>query len=409
MAAGFRGSWIVAVAFLAEFAVTGLAIICYPLFAGPIQREFGVTMLQFNLPVTPFSVVMTLAGFVVGPLLDRRSIRAVMALGGVILTLTLVSMSFATAALQLGILFGVGAASSMVLFGPLPAMTVTTKWFERRRGRAIGIVSLSPLAAGVSLPPLCGALIEGVGWRATLRWLSLGTSLIVPLVWLVIRNRPEDVGQLPDGMPRDASTGAPGVDFPAWSPRALLADRAFWVMSIAVGAVFGFLQAWTPNVGKFFGDLGYGVREQAWPLMAAGALGIPGILLCGWLAERRDSRSLIWISIASQVAAFGAMRGHPSLEVLIAASAVIGVAAGGLTPFYVALLARTYGPASFGTAMGVAGLVMLPFASVAPPILGGLRDASGSYERALLVIMSVLVMSAGVLALLPSSRGDRAL
>jgi sugar phosphate permease len=402
MSSGFRGWRIVAVAFLAEFAATGIAIISYPLFAVPIQHEFGVSMLQFNLPLTPFSIVMTLAGFVVGPLLDRRPIRAIMALGGLVLALTLALMSLATTAAQLGFLFAIGASLSMVLLGPLAAMTVTAKWFERQRGRAIGVVSLSPLAAGVLLPQLCGALIEGVGWRATLRWLSLGTAAVVPLVWLVIRNRPEDIGQLPDGESREASRGTTSAEGPVWSPRALIAERAFWVIALAVGAVFGFLQAWTPNIGKYFGDFGYGVREQAIPLMAAGAIGIPGTLLCGWLAERRDPRLLIWIAIALQVAAFAAMRGQPGWAVLIAASAAIGVAAGGLTPFYAALLARTFGPASFGTAMGVSGLVMLPFAAAAPPIIGGLRDATGSYDLALLVIVCVLVLSAGVLALLPS-------
>src|SRR4030095_1580653 len=182
MSSGFRGWRIVAVPVLGEFAATGIAIISYPLFAVPIQHEFGVSMLQFNLPLTPFSIVMTLAGFVVGPLLDRRSIRAIMALGGLVLAITLALMSLATTAAQLGFLFAIGASLSMVLFGPLAAMTVTAKWFERQRGRAIGVVSLSPLAAGVLLPQLCGALIEGVGWRATLSWLSLGTAAVVPLV-----------------------------------------------------------------------------------------------------------------------------------------------------------------------------------------------------------------------------------
>jgi MFS family permease len=402
MSSGFRGWWIVGVAFLAQFASLGLSIITYPLFADPIQDEFAVSMMEFNLVGAPFTVVMTLAGPIVGPMLDRYSIRAIMASGALLLAASLALMSFATAPWQLGALFGMGVALSVTLLGPLPATTVVAKWFERQRGRAIGVVSLGPLAAALLLSLAAGALIESVGWRATLRWFSLGALLVVLPVWLVIRNRPEDIGQEPDG----GSAGGAALDhfaaMPAWSTRALLSARSFWALALALGLVFGFLQGWQLNIGKYGDDLGYGVQQQSWLLVAAAALGIPGTVLFGWLAERRDPRLLLWFSIAVQVTAFAVLRTRPDqLYVLLLASAALGGTGGGLMPLYAALLARSFGPASFGTAMGLAGLVMLPFGALAPPLLGQLRDASGNYESGLLLLIAALVVGAAILGFLP--------
>jgi sugar phosphate permease len=295
----------------------------------------------------------------------------------------------------------VGVALCVTLLGPLPATTVVTKWFARQRGRAVGIVSLGPSIAGLILAPLSGALIDQLGWRATLRWFALATLLLVPAIWAVIRNRPEDVGQVPDGEAAAAALAGHEAGPPAWSVRSLASARAFWVLAVALGLVFAFLQAWQANVGKFTHDLGYGLREQAWMLMAGATLGIPGPLVFGWLAERRDPRVLVWISLGIQIAAFALLRAQPGLPVLLAASALVGGAAGGLLPLYAALLARVFGPASFGTAMGLAGVVMMPFTAAAPLLLGQLRDASGSYASGLLALVAAFTLGAAVLGLLP--------
>jgi sugar phosphate permease len=401
MQTGFRGWWVVAVAFLGQFAALGFGIIIFPLFAQPIQEEFSISMLQFNSVMAPFSIVMTLSGPVVGPMLDRRSIRGIMAGGALLMAASLGLMSLAKTPLQLGLVFGIGPALCVTLLGPLPAMTVVTRWFERQRGRAMGIVSLGPSVAGLVLTQLCGGLIEQLGWRATLRWFSLGTLLLVPLIWAVIRNRPEDVGQVPDGDASRPAQAAHASGPPAWSMRSLVSTRAFWVIALALGVIFGFLQAWQANVGKFTHDLGYGMQEAVRMVQAGALLGIPGPLLFGWLAERRDARTLVWIAMLLLIVAFSVFRAQPGLPVLLGASGLVGGAAGGVTPLYAALLARTFGSASFGSAMGLAGVVMMPFTAVAPPLLGQLRDASGNYDSGLLAVIAAFALGSAVLALLP--------
>ena len=87
---------------------------------------------------------------------------------------------------------------------------------------------------------------------------------------------------------------------------------------------------------------------------------------------------------------------HP--VAVIGAILLFGFAGGGLLPVYAAFIGRLFGPASFGSVMGLAGLVMLPFGVGAPVVAGAVRDTGGSYERALLAIALAYGVGASMLA-----------
>lgn len=404
MKSGFRGWWIVAVAFLAQVAAIGFSMATYPLFVTSMTEEFGISLTTFNLGGTILVAAMALAGLAIGPLLDRHSIRNVMAGGALLLAASLALMSRATEVWQLGVLLGVGVAPAIAMLGPLAATTVVAKWFERLRGRAIGIASIGPIAGGLLIAYPAGVLIQSSGWRVALLWFAAGALLMVPVVWLVIRNRPEDIGQVVDGGRSAAEPEAIGSAPVVWSAGAILTSQRFWPLALALGIAFGFISGWTFNVGKFAADLGHDTERASLLLVAGAALGIPGTFLLGWLADRRDGRALLWIAIAAQVAAFAVLRAEPGFGLLLAASAVIGCGAGGLLPVYAALLGRAFGPATFGIAMGLGGIVQLPFFAVAPPLIGRLRDQSGSFDSALLLLIAVYLVAAGLLVLLQQPR-----
>ena len=401
MAAGFRGWWIVAVAFVAQIAAIGFSIVTYPLFVDAIREEFGISLMTFNVGVVVLFVVMPIAGVVVGPVLDRLSIRAVMAGGAVLLASSLMLMSRATQVWQLGALLALGVAPAVAMMGPLAATTVVAKWFERQRGLAVGIASMGPLAGGLLLAYPSSLLIGSLGWRATLVWFAIATLLVVPIIVLVIRNRPEDIGQVVDGGPGDASASHGSAMPPARSTGEILSARDFWVLALAIGMVFAFITGWSGNVAQYAEDLGHDLQRSSLLMLAGAAVGIPGTFVFGWLADRHEHRILLWIAIAMQIGAFALLRARPPFGVMLAASAILGCSGGGLMPVYASLLARIFGPASIGNAMGLAGLVMLPFGIAAPLAIGRLRDTSGSFDSALLLVIGVFCLSAAVLALLP--------
>ena len=404
-APGFRGWRIVWVAFAAQAFAVGFTIIPYGLFTPSIEREFETSTALSQLGLGFFTVVMTLAGPVVGPLLDRHSIRGLMSAGALLLSGSFLALSLATQLWQIGLLFGVLTAVGVTMLGPLAATTVVAKWFERRRGLAVGLAAMGVPAGGLVLVPLAGSLIEALGWRATLQIFAALNLLIVPFLWSTVRNRPEDVGQLPDGEPAlESDAAAPAGAGLMWSSAAILRTRSFWALALGVGIVFGFGGGWNANVPKFGQDLGHSLARMS-QLMGIGAgLGIPGTLIFGALADRFDNRRLLWVSIAVQIGALLVLRSQPGFTWLAGALFVFGLSAGGMLPVYASLIGRLFGPLSFGRVMGLAGLVMLPFGAAAPVIAGALRDAAGDYRSALGLIALAFTGGAAILGLVSVTR-----
>lgn len=402
---GFRGWWIVAVAFLSQGIAIGLTIIPYGLFATPITSEFGASVGEFQTGLALLTLVMTGVGSLIGRLLDRGSIRLIMACGSLLLASAFYAMSFATQLWQLGLGFGVGASVGVAMAGPLPATTVIAKWFDRKRGRAVGMAALGIPVAGFLLTPLSGQLLASLGWRGTLQVFAAISLLIAPLAFAVVRNTPESVGQRVDGgLAAGDAGGEP--DGPVWSPRDIIGSRNFWVLATAVGIVFGFGGGWNANAPRFGEDLGYTGEQMATLIGIAAGLGAPATLLFGALADRYDNRVLLMTAIAGQTAALAVLCTEPAEAVFTAAFLAFGFSGGALLPVYAALVARLFGAGSFGTVMGLAGLVMLPFGAVAPVIGGAMRDATGSYASALLTFTAAFALGGVLLSFIRSAVGE---
>src|SRR5262249_62075479 len=118
-----------------------------------------------------------------------------------------------------------------------------------------------------------------------------------------------------------------------------------------------------------------------------------GTLLFGALADRFDQRWLLWVIMGTHAAGFLLMRATPGAAQLYAVLVALGIVGGGMMPVYAALIGRVFGPASFGLVMGLAGLVMVPFGFAFPPIAAALRDSTGSYGPALLLLVGFVALA----------------
>lgn len=386
-----------AVAFVAQAITIGLTIIPFGLFASPLDDEFGMSIATVQLGLGLFLLVMTGASAGIGPLLDRRSIRALMAAGSALMALSFLAMSAAQHPWQLLWLFGGGAALGVAMAGPLAATTVIAKWFDERRGMAVGIAAMGPPAGGLLFTPLAGWLLTEVGWRGTLQVFALLSALIAPLALLVVRSTPAEVGQQVDGRAADSPGEAPRVQSAGISSAEILRSRNFWGLALAMGIVFGLGGGWNANAPRFGEDLGYSGQTMSMLIGFAAGLGIPATLLFGWCADRFDNRALLWLCIGGQAAALLVLWSQPGQVLFVGAILLFGFSGGGLLPVYASFIGRLFGPASFGGVMGLAGLVMLPFGAGAPVVAGLMRDASGSYRGALLAFAISFLTAASLL------------
>lgn len=380
----FHGWRIVGIAGLCQGVSVGTTFYVYGAFVKPLAAEFGASRLAVTLGLTLLTIIQGLFSPALGRLLDRGSPRSIMIAGVVVQAAGFAAFSQISAFWQAGVLFALPIAIGAHCFGPFTASTLVSRWFARRRGRALGVTSLGASFGGAVFPALVTALIaEFAGWRGAVLALSgLLLVLIAPIAWLVV-GEPEDVGTTPDGEP-----AAPGGDTARLeaerelSTEALLRDRNLWAITLAIGFGFCPVSVLLASLIPFATDLGHS-PTRAGALMggylAAGAI---GRVFFGWLTDRIDRRAVVWLAYAWFAIAWLPLLGKPSFPVLAATAAGLGVAVGGIHPIWGALTGAVYGRRHFGRAMGLMNAVMLPFAVGGAPIAARVFDVTGSYRAA---------------------------
>ena len=200
----FYGWWIVIYCFIMAFYVAGAVFWGFTAFFEPLVAEFKWSYAQVSFATSLRGLEMGGGGGgllapVVGWLADRYSLRwllttglSCVGLGLIVLSQTTTLVTFYAAILLLA--FGAGGCTTVV------HMSLMANWFKRRIGLAMGITGSGFGASGLAIPFIVDA-VDTYGWRWTLIGLGLGTWLLCLPFSLLIRDRPEDMGLLPDGAP----------------------------------------------------------------------------------------------------------------------------------------------------------------------------------------------------------------
>ena len=193
----------------------------------------------------------------VGWAIDRYGARVVLVLGLIVIGLS--TMAMAWLSVHIAIFYAALAIGRIMFSSPLnvgPA-TVVGRWFVRQRGRATGLLFLSHSGGMVAFPLVATWVSVVWGWETA--WIVLGVMVYAVALLpasLLIAQRPEDVGLLPDGdHPDDAvdavETAAAVEEQPAdagieWTTREALRTPALWVLALGTGFLF-LLQSGTNN------------------------------------------------------------------------------------------------------------------------------------------------------------------
>ncbi len=379
----------------------GLTIYTFGLWVAPLGAEFGASRAEIMIGFTLLSVVMgTLSPFA-GRAMDRQSIRTLVTAGTILMALGFFLASLAQAVWMFIAAYAIFVAIGMLLAGPLPASTLAAKWFNGRRGLAIGLSSVGTSIGGLTLPLLSAFLLVdlGLGWRGAHQVLAvLILVLILPPVFLFVANRPEDKGVEPDP---DLVPGHGGpAAHSAWTYKEILHDRTFWATAIAFGTltmVFGGAQA---NLIPYAQDHGLSVSSAASLMSVLAAAGILGKIIYGGLADRISHRILFWSAGAVLVLPLALMMGDPGYLEMIGLSLLLGFSTGGFLPLMGAIIGRRFGPVAFGQVMGLLGPFTMPLAVIGPPLAGYIHDQTGSYVLAFEIFIGVIVLACAAMAFL---------
>lgn len=380
--AGFYGWPMVFFASFA-FAATGPGqTMGLSVFVDPLIADLDISRTNLTIAYMIGTLIGAAALPFIGRGLDRFGVRKAMAVIGLAFGTSLIAISFVQGifGLTAGFVFlrmtGQGALS-------IAATTVIAAWFIRRRGMVLGIVGAAG-SLGITVTPLvANQFINAFGWRTA--WQIEGAFIlvtIIPMALLLIRNRPEDIGQLPDGGSVHDEPQAPQVSF-----TAAQASRtyAFWLIAAAV--VLSNMLA----TAVAFHQIGLLTSRGLTPTEAAANF-VPQVLatlaamfIVGTLTDRIDAK---WIIAGTMtLLSVGLVLGVyviPGLSAVIF-GVCIGAAAGGARVIETAELPRYFGIQHLGAIRGRVMGATIAGTAVGPVLFALLQSSTQSYTTALVV------------------------
>ena len=277
-----------------------------------------------------YSMGTLAAGFFmgfVGNFFDRKGHRFMTPVIALLMGLACFGMSFVgtPVALMAGFfsirLLGQGSMS-------LSSSTLVPQWFVRKRGRALSLVSLGGAASSATLPLLNTWIIQTYGWRTGWRvWAALLWIVMAPIAYIITRDRPEDMGLIPDG--EEATTMAP-EDSPTtaevnWTAGEAVRTRSFWLLLFCVMIPSAINTGLIFHQVSIMDQVGVSVEAAAAVLSTMALTRLPVVLVAGQIADRVPPRYLQVGSMAGLLVSMVALHFTGSARMAMVYGVLTGV------------------------------------------------------------------------------------
>ncbi len=381
------------------FGAAGLMYV-FPVFIESFQAEFGWTITEISSGAAVLAIVMGFSNPIVGALFARYGARKTMLVSASLLAASMLGYALLV---NLWMLYAILMVSGFAMAGVtiLPAQTLVINWFDRFRGRAMGLTMVGIGAGGLVLPPVNEYLIRALGWRLT--WIcSFGifVTVVIPLIAVYVRTRPEDLGLLPDGAREGGEAESEPPPVSGLTVRSAIATLTFWLL-VAV-----FLLQLTGVSALNFHFVPFAIKQLQFTAQEAAlfygfAVGfsILGRLLFGWLGDRWHPTLLLVLSLVLLAMGPAVLEvlfvhlGLRELELLWLYAAPFGTGIGANAVIMPVLVGRCFGELQFSKIMG---LLMSGFAIgiiIGIPVSGWIFDTTGSYELVLISCLGALSLA----------------
>jgi predicted MFS family arabinose efflux permease len=402
----FYGWRVVAGAFVGMLLANGFFTYAFTILVNPIRVEFDATLEQVMYSLTLGTLGGLLFSPIIGVMIDRYSVRHLMALGGVITAAGLYGISLTTSIVTFNLGFGLTMALSLGTMSSMTGSAAVSRWFTVNRGKALGIASMGTSVGGVVVPALLTWWVELEGWRGALQYLAILTLVAVtPMIWVLVRNRPQDLGLHPDDSPAPETPTAAEARSVLGMPQ-IIRMRAFWLIGLSMGMVFAAFAPMLANLSPYAARLGVGEAAISTMIAVLALAGLVGKLVFGTAADRVNLKFGLWAAHGLLIAAFSLLLLEPPYWLLLVAAVCFGLTTGGLLPVWNAMVARVFGIDSFGRAMGAMSPLITLSILPAYAVVGRLYDSTGSFSAGLILFGGIVVIAAALLVPLQLPEAD---
>ena len=368
------------------------------IFFGPIQRDLGLNSAQTSLIFSLVRAEGSIAGPVVGRLVDRFGSRPMIIFGGLLASSGFIALHWVHSYVLFIIIFvgvvGVGKSSGL---GQV-LISAVNRWFIRRRSLAMSICITGFSSGGAAILPLITLGVSTIGWRDVMLCSGIFMGIIVIPLASFVRHSPERMGigaDLPFVKEGDGGSRPAVVDF---TVRQALRTKSYWILF--AGSVLRISLWGTISV--------HSVQMFVWKGMSAEMAGImfslmflmsiPLRLIVGFLGDKFPLQPMMGLGMASASLAVLAMLivdGNLAVYLFVSLMAIEQ----GTSSLNWVSLGNFFGRTSFATLMGLISVAFNIGMLISPIYAGIMFDRTGSYSVVLASFLPIYVV-AGVFFLM---------
>ena len=389
----FFYGWVVVVAIIASGFIMAGVNSSFGVFFKSFEVTFGMTRATTSAILSGRMAFSCVFAFLGGWAIDRYGPRIVYSIMGSFIGLSLILTSQATAAWQLfitySLLLAIGIGASYVV------MTSTIlRWFDRKRGLALGI-SGSGAGLGITfVAPLAAFLIDSFEWRNALIILGGIAWLVILPISQLMKKDPYEVGVSPDGNTLGYRTTEVEQSTTPPSKLPLLQMfrvRSFWSF-LLIWMFMAFSSSFVmTHIVPHAIDLGFSAVESATILSLMGIAIIAGRLIAGIITDKLSAKAVAVICSLLQSAVLLWLIWGQELWMLYLFGLVHGFTLGGFGTAITVLIGRTFGLDDIGKVLGVLEIGIFIGAAIGSFLGGLIFDVSNSYTVAFFIMAGTVL------------------
>jgi MFS family permease len=405
----FYGWYIVGVGFLSHLVCAFHLSSTLSVFLKPLTDDLRVSRGLFSLLRSGEIVIGAVMAPFVGTWVDRYGGRWLMAGGALLAGIGFILLSQVTAFWQFLVVRWLFVTVGGIFMCYMVIAVTISRWFVKKRGRAIAIASLGQGLSKVGIPLLAATLFVWLGWRHTWSVFGVVTIMLVVLPAIAfMRRSPEELGLEPDGISLssepligDRTGSAHGkVDTRnveadvMWTRREVARTGAFWLLCVTFGIANVGIAGLNLHVFAHISDIGYPSFISATVMSMIAFTQLGSTIFWGLVSERVEIRKATMLMFLIQGMGIGIAVLTKELMLIYAGFLVYGVGLGGSLVLQEIMWATYYGRASLGVVRGLGMLITLTFGAAGAPFFGFIFDATGSYAISFMTFALALLLCA---------------
>jgi len=394
----FYGWWIVVGSIVGLSLGYSVISMSFGTFIKAFETSFGWTRGQISFGPTIIGITAIFFFPYVGRLVDKYGVRKILIPSTLLFGFTIASMSMLTASIWhlyamciLIPLLGAGTA-------PLTYSRILVSWFNQKRGLALGI-GLAGVGLGTTMVPLLASyFMEHYSWREA--YLAIGLLIVVvalPIAKFVFKDKPSDLGLLPDGLDQASSEQQTSFSKPnpllvGYTTKEALKQKTFWLMFTSFLITGLCTSTVLVHLIPMMTDRGMTIKEAIGTFAYLGMSIVGGRLIAGYLMDKFFAPYVVIAFMFGPVIGLALFAmGATGFEAAIC-TALIGIAIGAEFDVMAYFTSRYFGQRSFGEIYGYSYSGFKLGASIGPLIMGLTYDAIGRYTEVLWAMSGIMII-----------------